>query len=176
MRSHLPLLVIFEHGSPNLDTVETIKELRNEAPGLKFLVLLNNETQFWTVLASRAEGYVVWPTTYLPAAVSTIANGGAWLGPLLTEYLLNGDGWNVLRSASASLSALPAILNVLSPREKEVLNLLVNGLTNQEIADSIQLSNGTIKVHVKNILNKLNVNSRAQAVALLTKIRTGNNQ
>lgn len=167
-----PGLVILEHGHGNLDAVEIIKVLRAEAPDLCFLVLLADESQFWEVLPAKANGYQIWPTTWLPKAIGTIVNGGVWLGPLLTEYLLQGDGWSVLNSASTSITALPPIFMTLSKRERDVLNLMVEGQTNKQIADSLSLSDGTIKVHVKHILNKLNVNKRGQATAMFAKMQT----
>lgn len=168
-----PGLVILEHGHGNLHASETVRTIRKETPELCFLVLLADESQIWEVLPAKANGYQIWPTTWLPKAIATIANGGVWLGPRLTEYLLQGEGWNILQSASASITALPAMLAVLSKRERDVLNLMVDGLTNKQIADSLNLSDGTVKVHVKHILNKLNINKRGQATAMLAKMKTG---
>ena len=167
-----PGLVILEHGHGNLDARETIRAAKKEVPELCFLVLLADESRFWEVFPAKANGYQIWPTTWLPKAIATIANGGVWLGPRLTEYLLQGEGWNILQSASASITTMPAMLAVLSNRERDVLHLMVDGLTNKQIADSLQLSDGTVKVHVKHILNKLSINHRGQATAMLAKMRS----
>ena len=134
-------------------------------------MLLSDEVDFWSALESNADGYVLWPTTLLPTAIEVVTHGGVWLGPLITEYLLRGPGFSTLQSFGPyTLTSMPPLFQLLSGREREVLNLLLDGLTNQQIANSLDLRVGTVKVHVGHILGKLKLEHRSEAIVKLTKL------
>lgn len=163
-------IVLIQFDQTKRDTVQIVNDLREKLTGARFAVLLNEENHFWQALASKADAYLIWPTSFLPNAIDVVSKGGVWLGPYITQYLLQGDGHRFLQSVSSTLE-LPKSLEILSNREREVLKLLVDGMTNKQIAEALTLRLGTVKVHVNHILSKLQVEHRSQAIAKLTKLR-----
>lgn len=166
-------VILIQHDPPKRDANTVISQLRSSHPRAKFIVLLSEENQFWTALTSKADSYLIWPTSWLAGAIDIVSRGGVWLGPYITQYLLQGDGYRLMQSISSSLE-LPKSLELLSNREREVLKLLLDGMTNKEIADELNLRLGTVKVHVNHILSKLQVEHRSQAIAKLTRLRLVN--
>ncbi len=166
-------IVLLQFEPSRRDASSIVNELRAFIPGAKFIILLSEETHFWSALSVKAEAYLIWPTSWLSNAIDVVSKGGVWLGPYITQYLLQGDGLRLLQAVSSTLE-LPKSLEILSNREREVLKLLVDGMTNKEIADALNLRLGTVKVHVNHILSKLQVEHRSQAIAKLTKLRLVN--
>jgi len=168
-----PNVILMQHNQQNLDAVEAIRDIKDVASQVRLLMLLLDEGDFWSALASNAEGYVLWPTTWLPTALDVVIHGGVWLGPLIAEYLLRGPGFSIMSSVGRRLTSMPPSFQLLSAREREVLKLLLDGLTNQQIANSLELSVGTVKVHVRHILKKLDFDHRGEAIVKLTKLSAG---
>ncbi len=108
-----------------------------------------------------ARGFVLKasPAAHLIEALHTVAAGGTYVDPGLARLL----------SAGASTS----LLGLLSPRERQILELLAEGLTGQAIAGQLVLSPETIRTHVRNATSKLGASTRVQAVALVVQARTG---
>jgi len=165
-----PHVILMQHTQQNLKAVKAIRDAKEVASQVKLLVLLLDEADFWSALESYAEGYVLWPTAWLPTALDVVVHGGIWLGPLIAEYLLRGPGYSIMSSVARTLTSMPASFQLLSAREREVLVLLLDGLTNQQIANALKLSVGTVKVHVRHILKKLDVDHRGEAIVKLTKL------
>lgn len=166
-------IILLQFDPTRRDANAIVKELREKLPEARFIILLGEETHFWSSLTVKAEAYLIWPTSWLPNAIDVVSKGGVWLGPYITQYLLQGDGHKLLHAVSSTLE-LPKSLEILSNREREVLKLLVDGMTNKEIAEALNLRLGTVKVHVNHILSKLQVEHRSQAIAKLTKLRLVN--
>jgi len=101
----------------------------------------------------------------LIAAVRTVAAGDALVDPSVTRRLV--ERWVALEATSASQSRpLPVAVESLSTREREILVGLARGRSNRELADDLIVSEATVKTHVSNLLTKLGVRSRVQAVVL----------
>jgi DNA-binding NarL/FixJ family response regulator len=100
--------------------------------------------------------------------VKTVNSGLGWIGPNISQYLVKGKGLPILKSAANRFAQSPA-LATLSDREQEVLHFLVDGATNQQIAEVLGLKVETVKVHVKAILRKLNAHNRAEVISLALK-------
>lgn len=166
-------IVLIQFEPAKRDATAIVSELRSKIPSVKIVILLGEENHFWASLSVKADAYLIWPTSWLPNAIEVVSKGGVWLGPYITQYLLQGDGFKLMQAVSSTLE-LPKSLEILSNREREVLKLLVDGMTNKEIADSLNLRLGTVKVHVNHILSKLQVEHRSQAIAKLTKLRLVN--
>jgi DNA-binding NarL/FixJ family response regulator len=98
--------------------------------------------------------------------VRVVAAGDALLTPAVTRQLLD----RVARRLPAPVSATPASLEQLTEREREVLELLARGMSNAEIADSLIVGEATVKTHVSNVLMKLGLRDRVQAVVLAYEI------
>jgi len=115
-------------------------------------------------LRAGASGFILKdvPTAELVRAVRVIADGDALLSPGVTRRLLDRVG----RRLPASATTTPAALAELTDREREVFELLARGLSNAEIAELLTVGDATVKTHVSNVLMKLGLRDRVQAVVL----------
>lgn len=166
-----PDVIIVQHKMSDHRIITAVQQIKKSNLDFKVLMLLFDETHFWSAIDSKADGYVLWPTAFLARAVEALMNGGVWLGPMMMEYLLRGEGLGVLRSTGKTVNSLPPELETLSGRERQVLGLLTGGLTNYQIADSLNVSVGTVKVHVRRIFAKLNLKNRGEAIARFARAR-----
>jgi DNA-binding NarL/FixJ family response regulator len=165
-RAARPDVVLMDIRMPNLDGIEAIKQL----PGHRVLVLTTFGLDDYIVEALRAgaSGFITKdvPVEELIRAVRVIASGDALLTPAVTRQLLD----RVARRLPAPLSHGPEQLEELTEREREVLELLARGLSNAEIAHALVIGEATVKTHVSNVLMKLGLRDRVQAVVLAYEI------
>ncbi len=167
-----PTLVFIKKDLPLVDGVAASQQIKKLGFGTRIIMLLSRESDFWTSIDSGADGYIMreTPELLISTAVEIVSEGGSFIGPLIAHYLLHGAGLPVIRAVLTDRVDMPE-LNSLSRREKQIVRLLIDGMSNQQMADSLGLEVQTIKVHVRNTLKKLNVNSRTDAVAKV--LRTG---
>lgn len=165
-----PSLVILKNDIPVLGGIRACREIKELKESIPVVLLLTRESDIWSALESGADGYIVReaPEYLLSGAIDTVCNGGSWIGPIIVNYLLKGEGLSLMRSAALTKRGLPS-LDLLSEREKEVLRLIVDGLSNQEIAELLSLTTQTIKVHVRNIFRKVGFDSRTHAISAVLK-------
>ena len=164
-----PDIVIMDIGMPNLNGVAATRRIMHSMPDVKILTLsMHTETQFVReMLDVGASGYLLKDCAFeeLEIALSTIIKGQVYLSPGVTSGLINSltnEGDDTSQSKS---------LTKITPREREVLQLLAEGFSTIAIADKLNISDKTVESHRKNIMDKLNIKS----VAALTKyaIRAG---
>lgn len=153
-------LVIMDLQMPGMDGVEVTRRLKERWPGIKVLVLTSfgGWDKVYAALKSGAAGYVlkdVQPDELL-AAIKAVAAGGSYLGAQAATELLN----RIDNETEPPTADLP---EPLTERELEVLKLLGQGMGSREIALRLVVSEKTVKTHVANILQKLQVASRTQA-------------
>lgn len=159
-----PDVVLLDVRLPRLDGIGVLKALREKPDAPPCLVLTTFDDREVTLAAIRegARGFLRKDVSLeqLLEAIETLAAGGTYLQPAVTESLLRG-----LDGARRSLPA-PGLAPVepLTPREAEVLGLMAAAYTNREIADALGTAEGTVKIHVSNILSKLGARDRTQAV------------
>lgn len=167
-----PTLVFIKRDLPLVDGVAASQQIKKLGFGTRIIMLLSRESDFWTSIDSGADGYIMreTPELLISTAVEIVSEGGSFIGPLIAHYLLHGAGLPVIRAVLTDRVDMPE-LNSLSRREKQIVRLLIDGMSNQQMADSLGLEVQTIKVHVRNTLKKLNVNCRTDAVAKV--LRTG---
>jgi DNA-binding NarL/FixJ family response regulator len=167
-----PSMVFMKLDLPLVNGILATQQIKRQLPGTGVVLLLSKESDFWTSVDSGADGYIMreTPEQLITAAIEIVSLGGCFIGPLIAQYLLHGAGLPMIRSVLATRVDLPS-LSSLSPREKEIMRLLTDGLSNQQIAEALALRVQTVKVHVRNTLKKLNATGRADAVAKVT--RTG---
>jgi DNA-binding NarL/FixJ family response regulator len=165
-RAAHPDVILMDVRMPNLDGIEAIKRLPNH----RVLVLTTFGLDEYIVEALRAgaSGFITKdvPAAELVRAVRVVAAGDALLTPAVTRQLLD----RVARRLPAPVSATPTTLAQLTEREREVLELLSRGMSNAEIADSLIVGEATVKTHVSNVLMKLGLRDRVQAVVLAYEI------
>lgn len=152
-----PDVVLLDLRLPQLSGIEVMRQVRAQAPQVRFLVLTTYDTDEYIgpALAAGAQGYLLKDATpdELSRAVRSLVQGGAALEPSVAARLLERMSENERGDE-------------LSARELEVLRLLVAGASNKQIASQLSLSENTIKSHISHIFDKLNVQSRAEAVAV----------
>jgi len=159
-----PDVVLMDVRMPVLDGVEATK-LITERSLAKVLVMTTFDLDEYALSALRngASGFLLkdTPSVQLVAALRAVASGDAVVSPSVTRRLLDrflGSAGGELRDA--------AMLDVLTEREREVLLLMAQGLSNTEIARKLFLSEATVKTHVGRVLSKLDLRDRVQAVVL----------
>jgi DNA-binding NarL/FixJ family response regulator len=167
VRALQPDVVLMDARMPVVDGIEATRRLREDpsAPPVLALTTFEDDEVLAGMLRAGAAGFVLkgLPAHDLQRAVRAIAAGDAWLDPAVTGRVLT-----VYRSApgarEADAGADDPTLASLTAREREVLELIATGLTNDEIAARLVLGAGTIKTHVNHIFLKLGVRHRAEAV------------
>lgn len=164
-----PDVVLLDIRMPRLDGLEAARQILADAPECRVIMLttFDLDQYVYAALAAGASGFLLKDVTpeYLANAVRLVNTGDALLAPSITRRLVE-------RCAAASAArggGVPALhpdLDVLTPREREVLALLGHGLSNAELAQEFTLSEATVKTHVARIFAKLTLRDRAQAVVL----------
>lgn len=156
-----PDVVLLDLRLPVFSGIEVMKQTRTKLPHVRFLVLTTYDTDEYIApaLAAGATGYLLKDATpdELGRAVRSLVHGGAALEPGVAARLLG-------QMAAPERDALSA-------REREVLRLLVAGSSNKAIAAHLTLSENTVKTHISRIFDKLDVQSRAEAVAVALQRR-----
>lgn len=158
-----PDVVLMDVRMPDLDGIAATRELASAAPATRVLILTTFEQDDYIFggLRAGASGFLLKRTRpeELLAAVHTIAAGDSLLSPSVTRRVID----RMAQQPTPEL-ADQAKLDELTPREREVLELIARGLSNREIAAALAVEESTIRTHVKRILMKLDLRDRVQAV------------
>jgi DNA-binding NarL/FixJ family response regulator len=162
-RARRPNVVLMDVRMPDLDGIAATRELLAVSPDVKVAILTTFEQDdyIFGALNAGASGFLLKRTKpeELISAIHTLAGGDSLLSPSVTR--------KVIERMAAQPVADPSIakrLRLLTPREREVLELIARGLSNGEIAAAFVIEESTVKTHVKRILMKLHLRDRVQAV------------
>jgi DNA-binding NarL/FixJ family response regulator len=157
-----PDIVLMDVRMPKLSGIEAITAVRNAAPDARIVMLTvsDEEADLYEAIKGGASGYLLKDasTDEVAQAVRVVADGQSLISPSMAMKLL--DEFKQMSRTDRSQPATPR----LTERELEVLRLVAQGLNNREIAKQLFISENTVKNHVRNILEKLQLHSRMEAV------------
>ncbi|MEU3744172.1 MULTISPECIES: response regulator [Streptomyces] len=164
-----PDVAVLDVRLPDGDGISVCRELRSRMPEVACLMLtsFDDEDALLDAIMAGASGYVLKQIkgSDLVAAVRTVATGQSMLDPATTARLMHS-----LRDPEAAKPPEDERLAVLSDRERSVLDLIGEGLTNRQIAKRLYLSEKTVKNHISRLLGKLGVERRVQAAVIAAQV------
>ncbi len=170
-----PDLVIMDIGLPTIDGIEATRQIKEVNPKIKVLMYTSREAEddIFDAFQAGADGYITKGATVEQtlSAVLAVSEGTGWLDPAIAKVVLT----NIRRSTPNEGRRgeinykLGKNLYGLTEREMDVLALIVDGLTNPQIAERLYITISTTKTHVHSILQKLYVRTRAKATAMAMK-------
>lgn len=152
-----PDIVVMDHSMPILNGLEAMRQILQRQPDIKVLILTmhTNEEYVFQFLQAGAAGYLVKQSApgELVAAIRAVFQGQSFLSPSISKAVID----EYVRQAGAT--AITDSLDTLTPREREVLQLMAEGYTMREIGEQLHISIKTAGVHRTNILQKLHLTS-----------------
>ncbi|WP_031103737.1 response regulator [Streptomyces sp. NRRL S-146] len=165
-----PQVAVLDVRLPDGDGVSVCRELRSRMPELTCLMLtsFDDEEALLDSIMAGASGYVLKQIqgSDLVSAVRTVARGQSLLDPSATTRLMAR-----LREGGEPHEEEPETLHSLTAREREILTLIGEGLTNRQIGERLHLAEKTVKNHISRLLAKLGVERRIQAAVIETQVR-----
>ena len=167
VNSHLLDIVVLDVGLPGLGGVEACRQIKQLAPNLPVLVLTSHtqKSLINRMIEVGAQGYCLKgvPSQTLILAIQSVAAGASWWDSTATLEIRAAFEQNSGVDPNRDAEKLSP---VLTRREQEILALIAEGKTNQEIAQILYIAPGTVRVHVHAILQKLDVRDRTQAAVI----------
>lgn len=176
-----PDIVLMDINMPGMDGLAATRQLKQIVPQCEILMLTVNSGQKYLrqALANGASGYILKNSgrSNLVEAVKTVANGGSLISPLMLRAMIQEMAVSPPPSPQPNQEAVPvnsagvnqALLAELTRREREVLALIGEGLSNAAIAQQLSISPDTVKSHVRAVLEKLGVRDRTQAAVFAVR-------
>jgi DNA-binding NarL/FixJ family response regulator len=159
VREHRPDIVVMDIGMPDLNGIEATRQIHAESPNVKIIALsMHSDRRFVAeMLKAGAAGYLLKDSAFedLVRAIRIVMKKGTYLPPSLAHILIEDY---VRQPAPVDSGAF----SVLSPREREVLQLLAEGKSTKQAAASLHISVKTVETHRQNVMDKLDIHSLAE--------------
>ncbi len=170
-----PDVILMDIGLPNIDGIEATQRIKDFAPDTKILIFTSrdSENDIFESFRAGADGYIMKGATpeQTISAIKAVSEGIGWIDPAIAKIVFSN-----LRKPTESIISSPDNIKQskenhygLTERELDVLELMVEGLTNPQIAEKLVITRATAKAHVHSILQKLCVTSRTQATVTAMK-------
>jgi len=168
-----PDVILMDIGLPNIDGIEATMRIKEFNPDVKILIFTSrdSENDVFESFKAGADGYIMKGATpeQTISAIKSVSEGIGWIDPSIAKMVFSN-----LQKPSSSIVSEPETKKNgntygLTERELDVLELMVEGLTNPEIADKLVITRATAKAHVHSILQKLCVTTRTQATVTAMK-------
>jgi DNA-binding NarL/FixJ family response regulator len=169
-RTERPDIVLMDLRMPRMEGAEATRQILTSVPDTRVLVLTtySDDEFLFPALQAGARGYLTKDATAeeIEHAIRAIVAGQTHLDPAIQQRLVTAVLDQTQPPAPSETAGVPSsdLPDELTPRELEVLKLIASGLSNQEIADALVLSNATVKTHINRIFYKTGARDRAQAV------------
>lgn len=155
-----PDIVLMDIGLPGISGIEGVKTVKHHFPEIQVLMftVFDDDEKIFEAIREGASGYLLkkTPPEEIAEAILQLHQGGAPMSPSIARKVIQAFQKQPVSGVSQF---------ELTPREKEILNALVEGMSYKKIADTFFLSISTVRTHINNIYQKLHVNSKSQAVA-----------
>lgn len=168
-----PDVILMDIGLPNIDGIEATQRIKDFNPDVKILIFTSrdSENDVFEAFKAGADGYIMKGATpeQTIMAIQSVYEGVGWIDPSIAKMVFSN-----LQKPSAKTVSAPVQKSLnnsygLTERELDVLELMVEGLSNPQIADKLVITRATAKAHVHSILQKLCVTSRTQATVTAMK-------
>ena len=158
----LPDVVLMDLNMPHCSGLDAVRIIKKETPSVKVIILTvsDDDQSVFAAIKNGADGYLL--KDLEPRQLFMMLERVRWGEPAI-EGALAAKILQEFRQPAASAKGLPEAGGALTPRETEVLEFIVRGATNPEIASSLYISENTVKLHLRNILAKLHLQNRIQA-------------
>jgi len=154
-----PDIVIMDINLPGMNGIECIRQVKDKSPGTQFMMftVYENDDKVFEALKAGASGYLLKNTGLLHIAesVKELHEGGSPMSANIARKMVNLFRDNDKKNP---------FLDLLSNREKEILQLLAKGLLYKEIAEQLHITTGTVRIHIHKIYEKLHVQNRTEAI------------
>jgi two-component system, NarL family, response regulator LiaR len=162
-----PDLILMDIGLPQLDGIAATQQIKQAHPQQRVIMLTSHtaETETLAALASGADAYCVKGThlEQLMVAIASVYEGAIYLDPQVARRVFN---YYLPQPLSSQISPQTELHSDLTEREIQVLQLIVEGRTNPEIAEQLHLSLSTVKTHIRSVMTKLAVDDRVQVAVV----------
>ena len=166
----VPDVILMDIGLPYVDGIEATRRLKEEHLNSKILIFTSRDSEddIFSAFKAGADGYIMKGASQEQtiSAICAVNDGVAWLDPNIAKLVLGSIQKTTTPEESKNMAKN---LYGLTERELEVLSLIVEGLTNPEIADRLIISRATAKTHVHSILQKLCITDRTKAAVFAMK-------
>lgn len=170
-RELAPDVVLMDVRMPKVNGIEAAAQIRADLPSTKILMLTvsDEEEDLYEAIKAGANGYLLKEISVdeVAESIRAVMQGQSLISPSMASKLLSEFNALVRRAEDRQQFPAPALTN----REIEVLRLVAKGMSNREIAEELYISENTVKNHVRNILEKLHLHNRMEAVIYAVKER-----